>query len=198
MFQTIAKSYFPKLISLIQETFERRNSLYKTGFLFQDERIDANVIVSILHQLVLEKRSELSSAGIDLIDSDSSNAKFFLSIPQFNCRIRFGKMDRHFHMAKHSRDADLHFADQQYGFPGFGMELRLHLGYVLAKDDFSLEDIAIAQPRTIDDNIAISKLSDEYEKNLFVETAGISVPASGTLLSNLKKAEEKRVQITVL
>ena len=197
MFNSIAKKYFPTLIKLVQDVFSDRDNLFCTGLLHKDDRTDSNIVVSVLHQKALVMRSELENAGIYLIDSDSSNVKFFLSIPEYNCRIRFGKMDQHCHMVKKSMQADRDFANQQIEFPNYYKELRLHLGYTLAKDGFSLEDIILAQPKTIDANIATARFSEVIENTLFSNPAENNSPAPGTILDKLQRAEEMKNQKTI-
>ena len=197
MFNNITKKYFPTLVRLVRDVFSDRDNLFCTGLLHKDDRTDTNVIVSVLHQKALYRRSELENAGIYLIDSDRSNVKFYLSIPEYNCRIRFGKMDQHCHMAKKNMQADRAFANQQMVFPNYYNELRLHLGYTLSKDGFTLEDIILAQPKTIDANIAVARFSEINENTLFSNPSGNDRPASGTILEKLQRAEERRNQKTI-
>lgn len=197
MFDNIAKKYFPSLIKLVQDVFADRDNLFCTGLLHKDDRTDTNVIVSVFHQKALVMRSELENEGIYLIDSDSSNVKFFLSIPEYNCRIRFGKMDQHCHMAKKNMQTDRDFANQQIEFPDYYKELRLHLGYTLAEDGFSLDDIILAKPKTIDVNMETAKLSELEQKTLFTSSTGKDKPAAGTILEKLQRAEERKNQKTI-
>ena len=192
MFELISRKSFETLVRLVKYAVEDRDNIFSTGLLYHDDRIDANAIYSALHQEALNRENELQRVGIYVVNPKHSNEKFFLMIPEYDCLIRFGKMDANYHMSKKHRRADKRFAEQQYELPGIKTQLNLHLGYVLDKDGVSVSDIALAQPISINRNVAITKMSDgNYSSDLFNQHSDNSVPASGTLLDTLQRMKSK-------
>lgn len=198
MFDSLSRKFFESFVWLIKYAFESRDLVFNTGLLYHDDRTDANIIYSALHQEALNREAELQNRGIYLINPKHSNEKFFLMLPEFNCLIRFGKMDSNYHMSKKHMVADKRFAEQNYKLPGINTQMNLHLGYILERNGFSISDIVLAQPKSINENVAVTKMSDGYYSNdLFMQRSDAITPASGTLLDSLQRAKNKEEIISV-